>query len=141
MASGAVGAKAVGVALAKVNLAFGEAFFRGIGCNWLVCLAVWMALSAKDVAGKVLAIFFPIMAFVALGYEHCVANMYFVPMGLFLKGAVAGGADPASLTWGRFLWANLVPVTLGNVVGGALFVGSVYWLVYLRGERRKPAVS
>ena len=77
------------------------------------------------------------MAFVALGYEHCVANMYFVPMGLFLKGTTArAGADLSSLTWARFLTANLVPVTLGNVVGGAIFVGSTYWWVYMRGERK-----
>ena len=139
MASSAVGAKAIAIANAKVNLSFGEAFFRGIGCNWLVCLAVWMALSAKDVAGKILAIFFPIMAFVALGYEHCVANMYFIPIGLFLKGTAAAGgfASLSSLTWGNFLAANLVPVTLGNIVGGGLFVGSVYWLVYMRGQRQK----
>ena len=80
LAAHSVGAKAVAIAQAKVNLTFSEAFFRGIGCNWLVCLAVWMALSAKEIAGKILAIFFPIMAFVALGYEHCVANMYFIPM-------------------------------------------------------------
>ncbi len=131
MAGGAVGAKAVAIASAKVNLPFAEAFFRGIGCNWLVCLAVWMALSAREIAGKVLAIFFPIMAFVALGYEHCVANMYFVPMGLFLKNATAG-ADFASLTWGKFLTANLVPVTLGNIVGGTIFVGCAYWWAYAR---------
>jgi len=136
-AAGAVGAKAIAIANAKVNLPFTEAFFRGIGCNWLVCLAVWMALSAKDVGGKVLAIFFPIMAFVALGYEHCVANMYFIPMGIFLKGTtVAAGLDVASLTWGKFLIANLVPVTLGNIVGGTLFVGSTYWWVYLRRKRK-----
>jgi formate/nitrite transporter len=123
------------IANAKVNLTFGEAFFRGIGCNWLVCLAVWMALSAKDIAGKILAIFFPIMAFVALGYEHCVANMYFVPMGLFLKGSgLAGGEGMPSLTWNGFLTANLIPVTLGNVVGGAVFVASTYWLVYVCGH-------
>ena len=136
MASEAVGVKAVAIASAKVNLSFGEAFFRGVGCNWLVCLAVWMAFSAKDIAGKVLVIFFPIMAFVALGYEHCVANMYFIPMGLFLKGAVAanglGGLE--SLTWGKFLTTNLLPVTLGNIVGGAIFVGALYWLVYMRRE-------
>jgi len=142
MASGAVGAKAIAIADAKVNLPFGEAFFRGIGCNWLVCLAVWMALSAKDISGKILAIFFPIMAFVALGYEHCVANMYFIPLGLFLKGALpALGADLASLTWGRFLTANLVPVTLGNIVGGAVFVGFTYWWVYVRDERKKASSS
>jgi len=140
-ASNAVGAKAVAIANAKVNLSFGEAFFRGIGCNWLVCLAVWMAFSAKDIAGKVLVIFFPITAFVALGYEHCVANMYFVPMGLFLKGTAAAGAlagaGPESLTWGRFLVANLIPVTLGNIVGGAIFVGAAYWWVYMRGQDKK----
>jgi len=137
MASGAVGERAVAIANAKVNLPFGEAFFRGIGCNWLVCLAVWMALSAKDVAGKILAIFFPIMAFVALGYEHCVANMYFIPMGLLLKGAVGvAAADVESLTWVRLLTVNLIPVTLGNIVGGAIFVGSTYWWVYVRGEEK-----
>jgi len=138
MASGAVGAKALAIANAKVSLSFGEAFFRGIGCNWLVCLAVWMALSAREIAGKVLAIFFPIMAFVALGYEHCVANMYFVPMGLFLKeSTVATGGDLSSLTWAGFLTANLIPVTLGNIVGGAVFVGSTYWWVYARGQAGK----
>ena len=136
MGSGAVGAKAVAIANAKVSLPFSEALLRGIGCNWLVCLAVWMALSAKEIAGKVLAIFFPIMAFVALGYEHVVANMYFVPMGLFLKGtAAAAGVETSSLGWGRFLTANLVPVTLGNILGGAAFVGAVYWWVYVRGGK------
>ena len=142
MASGAVGAKAVAIAVAKVNLSFTEAFFRGVGCNWLVCLAVWMALSAKEIAGKVLVIFFPIMAFVALGYEHCVANMYFIPLGLFLKAAgavTAAAGDLASLTWGRFLLANLVPVTLGNIVGGAVFVGCAYWWAYVaKGKTRTP---
>jgi len=141
MASGAVGVKALAIAHAKVNLPFGEAFSRGVGCNWLVCLAVWMALSAKRVAGKVLVILFPIMAFVALGYEHCVANMYFVPMGLFLKNTVAAdGFDAAalsSLTWGKFLVANLIPVTLGNIVGGAIFVGTTYWWVYVRGHGQR----
>jgi len=138
MASNAVGAKAVAIAHAKVNLPFGEAFFRAVGCNWLVCLAVWMAFSAKSISGKVLVIFFPIMAFVALGYEHCVANMYFIPMGLYLKGTAAAsalaGAGLESLTWGRFLAGNLLPVTLGNVVGGAIFVGFLYWWVYMRKE-------
>jgi formate/nitrite transporter len=142
MAAGAVGAKAVAIAQAKCSLGFGEAFFRAIGCNWLVCLAVWMALCAKEVAGKVLAIFFPIMAFVALGYEHCVANMYFIPMGLLLREvAAAPGADVAALTWGNFLSANLLPVTLGNIVGGAIFVGSFYWWVYVRGDAAKTPTA
>ncbi len=137
MASGAVGARAVQIAVAKSVLPWNEAFFRGIGCNWLVCLAVWMSLSSKDVAGKILAIFFPIMAFLALGYEHCVANMYFIPMGLLLKGtsAAASVAGVESLTWWNFFLANLVPVTLGNIVGGAAFVGIVYWWAYARARR------
>jgi len=136
-ASGAVGARALAIANAKINLSFGEAFFRGIGCNWLVCLAVWMALSARDIAGKILAIFFPITAFVALGYEHCVANMYFVPMGMFLKDAIGiGGPEFGALTWSKFLTANLIPVTLGNIVGGGIFVGCAYWWVYSRSALR-----
>jgi len=138
MGDGAVGARAIAIANAKVGLSWTEAFFRGIGCNWLVCLAVWMALSAREIQGKVLTIFFPIMAFVALGYEHCVANMYFVPMGIFLKGtSAAAGMDLAKLTWGRFIAANLVPVTIGNIVGGAIFVGTLYWFVYVREEAKK----
>jgi formate/nitrite transporter len=139
-ASNAVGAKAIAVANAKVNLTFGEAFFRAIGCNWLVCLAVWMALSAREIAGKILAIVFPITAFVALGFEHNVANMYFIPMGLILKGTVAASSFAPdalhALTWPNFLVRNLVPVTLGNIVGGALFVGSLYWLVYMRSVKK-----
>ncbi|MBN1765984.1 MAG: formate/nitrite transporter family protein [Sedimentisphaerales bacterium] len=141
-ASNAVGAKAIAIASAKVNLSFSEAFFRGIGCNWLVCLAVWMSLAAREVPGKILAIFFPIMAFVALGFEHCVANMYFIPMGLLLKGTAAGiGFSPESmsaLTWGNFFRANLIPVTLGNIVGGALFVGAFYWFVFMRKKSENP---
>ena len=86
---GACANTALGIAISKVNLGWGEAFYRGIGCNWLVCLAVWLAAAADDISGKVWGIFFPIMAFVASGFEHCVANMYFIPMGIALK------ADPA----------------------------------------------
>ena len=94
------------------------------------------------IAGKVLAIFFPIMAFVALGYEHIVANMYFVPMGLFLKGtSAAAGVETSSLGWGRFLTANVVPVTLGNIIGGAAFVGAVYWWVYVRREKTSASAA
>ena len=136
MAGGAVGAKALAIASAKVKLPFAQAFFSGIGCNWLVCLAVWMAFSAKEIAGKVLVIFFPIMAFVALGLEHCVANMYFIPMGLLLKDTAAAGMNLEALTWGNFLLKNLLPVTLGNIAGGAIFVGSAYWLVYVRKQAK-----
>ncbi|MBL7071413.1 MAG: formate/nitrite transporter family protein [Candidatus Omnitrophica bacterium] len=133
--AGAVGAFAVKIANGKVNLGFSEAFFRAILCNWLVCLAVWLAIASREVSGKILAIFFPIMTFVALGFEHCVANMYFVPLGIFLKGsasAAATGLDLSNLTWSVFLVKNLIPVTLGNIVGGAGFVASLYWYVYVK---------
>ncbi|MEF3245194.1 MAG: formate/nitrite transporter family protein [Caldisericaceae bacterium] len=133
-----VGANSLKVALSKTTLTFGQAFFRGILCNWLVCLAVWMAMSSKDIIGKLFAIYFPIMAFVASGFEHSVANMFFIPYGIFLKSipevVQATGktlTDFASLNFGSFITVNLIPVTLGNLVGGAFFVGFVYWLVYL----------
>ena len=134
----AVGTTALNIAAGKVNLSFAEAFYRGIGCNWLVCLAVWLAFAAKDVVGKIFGIFFPIMAFVASGFEHCVANMYFIPMGIVLKGdaAMAGavsalGAKADALTWSGFFINNMIPVTLGNIVGGAVFVGLAYFMVYV----------
>ncbi len=135
-----VGAKALSIANAKVNLTFLQAFSRGILCNWLVCLAVWMAVSARAVVGKIFAIFFPIMAFVASGFEHSVANMFFIPMGLMLKGqeavvAAAGLAGKLShLTIGGMIM-NLIPVTLGNIIGGAFFVATLYWIVYVRKEQ------
>jgi formate/nitrite transporter len=133
---GAMGAAAIKVAYNKVALSFNEALWRGIGCNWLVCLAVWMALAARQTIGKIFAIFFPIMAFVAIGFEHSVANMYFIPTGILLMN-VAGisgiqGVDPSVLGWINFLWRNLLPVTIGNVIGGAVFVGMSYWGAYLR---------
>jgi len=134
----AIGAKAIAIANAKVNLAFWPALFRGIGCNWLVCLAVWLMLSSSDTSGKIWAAFFPIMAFVAIGFEHCVANMYFIPAGIFLKGtAAAAGMDLANLTWGGFLVRNLIPVTIGNIIGGSVFVALLYWSVYQRHARKK----
>jgi formate/nitrite transporter len=133
---GALGAAAVKTAYNKVALSFGEALWRGIGCNWLVCLAVWMALAARQIIGKIFAIFFPIMAFVAIGFEHSVANMYFIPTGILLmNGAGFGsvpGVDPNILGWMNFLWRNLLPVTIGNIIGGAVFVGMSYWGAYLR---------
>jgi formate/nitrite transporter len=133
-----VGVAALTTAVGKADLSFSEAFFRGIGCNWLVCLAVWLAIAGKDSISKIFGIYFPIMAFVASGFEHSVANMYFIPMGLFLKGeaAVVNAAGLAEkingFTWSKFAIGNLVPVTLGNIVGGGFFVGVVYFLIYLR---------
>jgi len=137
----AVGAKALGIANGKVNLSWMEAFCRGIGCNWLVCLAVWMSLSSRNVIGKIFAIYFPIMAFVASGFEHSIANMYFIPLGLYLKAkpAVVAAANLTgkldNLTWGSFWINNEIPVTLGNIVGGAFFVGVLYWLAYRSGSK------
>lgn len=137
----AVGANAVLVANAKVNLSFTSALTRGILCNVLVCLAVWLCFSARTVVDKIIAILFPITAFVAAGFEHSVANMYFIPMGMLLANqpavVEAAGLTSASLANLNImgLIGNLVPVTIGNVIGGALFVGTVYWVVYLRQER------
>lgn len=138
MSDFAVGARALEIANGKVNLNFGEAFFRGIGCNWLVCLAILISISAKNITGKILGIYFPVMAFVALGFEHSIANMYFIPMGLLLRGNadlvnIAGLAGKLSnLTLQGFFVNNLIPVTLGNIVGGSLCVAIVYWLIYLK---------
>lgn len=131
----ALGIAAVKTAYAKVHLSFGEALVRAIGCNWMVCLAVWMALSARQTVGKIFAIFFPIMGFVAIGFEHCVANMYFIPVGIFLTrwaGIAPEGLDVSSITWTAFALKSLVPVTIGNIIGGVVFVGLGYWGAYLR---------
>ncbi|MGB9880701.1 MAG: formate/nitrite transporter family protein [Anaerolineae bacterium] len=112
------------IADGKVTLTFAQAFWRGVGCNWLVCLAVWLAVSAEDIAGKILGIWFPIMAFVAIGFEHSIANMYFIPLGIFY------GATKAN--WVNFFTANLLPVTIGNIIGGGFFVGTIYWWLYGR---------
>ena len=131
-----IGAAAVNIAYKKISLDFWEALVRGIGCNWLVCLAVWMALSSRQTIGKIFAIFFPIMAFVAIGFEHCIANMYFIPVGIILNQWAGITTplvhNPALLNWGSFIVNNLIPVTIGNIIGGGLFVGMSYWSAYLR---------
>ncbi len=141
---GAVARVALTIAANKTALPFEQALVLGVLCNVLVCLAVWLSLSARGVADKILAITFPISAFVAAGFEHSVANMYMIPLGLLIKaGAPAAlwtqlAMDPSALsglTWAGFA-SSLVPVTLGNILGGAGLVGAVYWFVYLRPERR-----
>ena len=133
----AVGINAVKIAAAKASLPFGEAFFKGILCNVLVCLAVWLALAGRSVTDKIYAIVFPISAFVAAGFEHSVANMYFIPLGLLLKDRIpVAGAE--HLTWWGLL-SNLAPVTLGNIVGGGLLVALVYHFVYRRPSLRANA--
>ncbi|MFP4562311.1 MAG: formate/nitrite family transporter [Spirochaetia bacterium] len=137
----AVGEAAVSIASGKVSLPFGEALIRAIGCNWIVCLAVWMALSARQTVGKIFAVFFPIMGFVAMGFEHSIANMYFVPMGMMLKNyagvAAPSGFDPAALNVGSFIVRNLIPVTIGNIIGGVVFVGMSYYSAYLKPRAAK----
>jgi formate transporter len=138
---GAIGLAALNIANAKVNLTFTEALFLGIMCNALVCMAVWMCYSARTTTDKILAIIPPISCFVAAGFEHSIANMYFVPIGLFIKDFGSAkffemigktAADFQNLTWGNFFVANLLPVTIGNIIGGALMVGLIYWFVYNR---------
>ena len=146
-AGNAVGANALAIASAKVNLGFGEALVRGILCNFLVCLAVWLCLSARTTTGKILAIIFPITAFVAAGFEHSIANMYFIPMGILMSHqpavlATAGvtAANVANLNVAGFV-GNLVPVTIGNIIGGGVLVGIIYWLSYLRQQRTPELVA
>ncbi len=142
--NGAVGLTALSIAKAKVSLGFVEALALGILCNALVCLAVWMTYSARSTLDKIAAIIFPITGFVAAGFEHSVANMYFVPVALFIKDFANGSfweligktpADFASITWGSFIVNNLIPVTIGNIIGGAVLVAGVYWMIYLRPEK------
>lgn len=123
LGDGAVGETAAKIAAGKVALPFGEAFFRGVLCNALVCLAVWLTMAAHTVSGKILAIVFPISGFVALGFEHSIANMYFIPVAM-MHGATG-------VTIGGFV-DNLIPVTLGNLVGGGGFVALVYWIIFCR---------
>jgi formate transporter len=136
-----VGANALAIANTKVNLTWAQAFTRGMLANALVCLAVWLAFSARSNTDKILAIVPPIAAFVAAGFEHSIANMYFIPLGIFLtaepavvQATGANASQFANLTWNGFFVNNLIPVTLGNIFGGAVMVGLIYWFVYLRTE-------
>lgn len=138
---GAVGLVALTTASAKTSLEFVPAVALGVMCNALVCLAVWMCFSARTTVDRVVIIIPPITAFVAAGFEHSIANVYFIPMGLFIKlGAPATfwtsigktANDFPSLTWTNFFIGNLLPVTIGNIIGGSVMVAAVYWFVYLR---------
>ncbi len=138
---GAVGQNALNIAHAKTSLGFGQAIALGILCNGLVCLAVWLCMSARSVTDKILAIIFPITAFVAAGFEHSIANMYFIPLGLLIKSSAGDNFWAAiqsapemypNLTWLNCFAGNILPVTIGNIIGGAGMVGLVYWLIYLR---------
>jgi formate/nitrite transporter len=138
---GAIGLAALNIGEAKTSLTFIQAVALGIMCNALVCMAVWMCYSARTTTDKILAIIPPIATFVAAGFEHSIANMYFIPVALFIKnfGDTAffdligkTAADFPHLTWGNFFIANLLPVTIGNIIGGGIMVGLIYWFVYQR---------
>ncbi len=137
-----VGIAALKTAVGKTSLEFWQALVLGILCNTLVCLAVWMTYSARSTIDKIMAIIFPVTAFVAAGFEHSVANMYFVPYALFIQAfdpgyvASVAGKVPGmeSLTWSAFLLNNLIPVTIGNIIGGAVLVAAIYWSVFLRNK-------
>jgi formate/nitrite transporter len=134
---GVVGGAALGIAAGKVSLGVFQAGALGVLCNILVCLAVWLTFSARSTIDKIAAILFPITAFVAAGFEHSVANMYFIPIALLMKTfdpafVASTGLELANLTWQNFILRNLIPVTIGNIIGGSIFVAAVYWVVFLR---------
>ncbi len=147
MGGGALGANVLTIANNKSGLAFPQAVALGIMCNALVCLAVWLCFSARTTTDKILSIIFPITAFVAAGFEHSVANMYFIPVGLLIKwfdpgfitklGEAGTKVNVANLSVQSFLLANLLPVTIGNIIGGAGMVGAAYWFIYLRPKQAK----
>lgn len=134
----AVAVNTIGTAAAKCSLDFGSAICSGIMCNILVCIAVWMSFGAKSIGGKIAAMYLPVMTFVLAGFEHSVANMYFITVGIiaktnpaYLEAALAAGKNADIISWSSFLGGNLLPVTIGNIIGGAL-VALVYRTVYLR---------
>jgi len=143
---GEVGANAVALAYKKTHLSFWEAFVRGIGCNWLVCLAVVIVASARDVASKILGAWFPVMAFIASGFEHCVANMFIIPAGItashnpeIAQAVMAHHPtwDLSTLNTSSFIFGNLIPVTLGNIFSGAILVGAIYWYLYVKEDKKE----
>lgn len=143
--NGAVGLNILNIASAKCSLGFTSAVILGVMCNALVCLAVWLCFSARTTTDKILSIILPITAFVTAGFEHCVANMYFIPIGILIKNsgpahfwnAIGKTADDyAILTWDNFFITNLLPVSLGNIIGGAGLVGLVYWFIYIRQPKK-----
>jgi formate transporter len=148
--AGSIGLTALSTGEAKTSLAFSQAIVLGIFCNALVCMAVWMCYSARSTIDKILAIIPPISAFVAAGFEHSIANMYFIPMALFIKqmGTPAffeaikkTPSDFSHLTWSNFFLVNLVPVTIGNIIGGAVMVGLMYWFIYMSKAGRVVATT
>lgn len=131
MNGGAIADQYLKIANTKCELSFSEAFFRGMLCNILVCMAIWMALAGRSVTDKAVAIIFPISAFVAAGFEHSIANMFFIPLAMLIKTFSDVGLAAEAVSWSGF-FSNLVPVILGNLVGGSVLVGFVYHVIYRR---------
>jgi len=129
LGGGAVATHAMAIAAAKTALPFDEAFFRGVLCNVLVCMAVWLAMAGRSVTDKVLAVVFPVTAFVAAGFEHSIANFYFIPLAMLLASSGTPVPAGAAIDLGGML-ANLVPVILGNLAGGAVLVAGIYWIIW-----------
>lgn len=148
---GLLGAFTIKTASYKIKLPFGNAFFMGLLCNCLVCISVWMASAAKDVTGKLLAVFFPVWLFIASGFEHSIANMYYIPAGILAKAtpawanaAITSGMTQEmldTLNWYTFFVKNLIPVTLGNITGGTIFVGAIYWLSFLYKPKKNTDIK
>ncbi|MBO4834870.1 MAG: formate/nitrite transporter family protein [Lachnospiraceae bacterium] len=143
-----VAVSVISTATTKCSISFGDALIKGILCNFLVCIAVWISFTAKDIVGKIIGVFFPVLIFVLCGFEHSVANMYYLFAGLFAKAipayaaaATAAGVDTSMLTVGRMFGANLLPVTIGNIIGGAICVGLPYWFIYLRRKKKMDILS
>ena len=145
-ANGALGISYMSIAQHKLHHSFWQAVALGAMCNVMVCLGVWMTFSARSLTDKLLAVTLPVAMFVAAGFEHCVANMFMIPMGILTKGSVGAefwittgysAADFADLTWAHFFFNNLVPVTIGNIIGGGVLVGLLYWFIYLRPAKSK----
>lgn len=136
-AGGSVGETAINIANGKLQFGFIQAVALGVLCNALVCLAVWMTFSARSTIDKIAAIIFPIAAFVAAGFEHSIANMYFIPVGILIKSfdpmfVASIGVDASTLTWSSFFIKNLLPVTIGNIIGGSVLVAAIYWAIFLK---------
>ena len=129
-ADGALAQAVVNTAVSKSSISFADGLLKGILCNVLVCMAVWCSFAADELAGKVLALWFPVMLFIIGGFEHCVANMYFIPAGMIATSVY--GISAPSLSLFGFLVTNLIPVTLGNIIGGGLCVGAMYYMIYLK---------
>lgn len=133
--SGKLAESFVNTAVTKVSLSFSDAFLRAILCNILVCIAVWITIGASNTVDKIAGLYFPIMIFVLGGYEHCVANMFYIPVGILCASEYGIAAD--GLNWGTFVVNNLIPVTIGNVIGGTIVVALGYWFAYLKEDKKK----